>query len=552
MYMSSGHLVAAGHHLAAQAGHEILIAGGNAVDAGVATGICLGVLQSDIVNIGGVAPIILRMAETGRVVTISGLGYWPRNTRPELFRDEHCGTIPAGVLRSVVPAAPDAWITALDRFGTMSFGDVARPAIELAGRGFPVHPLLAETIETHAADYARWPSNAAIYLPGGRAPKVGELFVQSDLAGTLEFMAAEEASAGGDRSAGLQAARRSFYEGDIAERIAAFYRSEGGWLDRKDLAEFRSGIEEPVAGRFRDLEVYTCGPWCQGPVLQQMLAILEHFDVEALTSDLMQYAHVLVEVIRTTFYDRERTFGDPRFVDVPLERLLSRDYAGECARAISPTGIRRLDWGDSARSTEPASTGPRDTSYVAVVDRAGNAFSATPSDVSYDVPVTPGTGICASSRGSQSWTDPAHPSCVEPGKRPRLTPNPALVLRPGELSMPIGTPGGDVQSQAMLQVILNVFVRRMDVQAAVDAPRVVTYDHPSSFEPHGREPSRVMIEPGLPDGVGPGLINLGHDVREWPPRYWQAGGICTIMYDHRTGIGSAGVDPRRPTGAAGR
>src|SRR5690606_13301511 len=175
-------------------------------------------------------------------------------------------------------------------------------------------------------------------------------------------------------------------------------------------------------------------------------------------------------------------FGDPRFVDVPLERLLSRDYAAECASAISRSGARQLDWGAPSRSAGFAAAGPRDTSYVAVVDRAGNAFSATPSDVSYDVPVTPGTGLCVSSRGAQSWTDPAHPSCVAPGKRPRLTPNPALVVRPGELSMPIGTPGGDVQSQAMLQVILNVFVRGMDVQAAVEAPRVVTYDHPDSFE----------------------------------------------------------------------
>lgn len=551
MYMSSGHLVAAGHYLAAQAGHEILMAGGNAVDAGVGAGICLGVLQSDIVNFGGVAPIMLRMADTGRVVTISGLGTWPRRTRPEHFRDEHGAMIPEGVLRSIVPAAPDAWITALHRFGSMRFGDVARPAIELARRGFPVHPLLAETIETHAEDYARWPSSAAIYLPGGRVPRVGELFVQSDLAGTLEFMAAEEASAAGSRADGLKAARRSFYEGDIAQRIASFYEAEGGWLDRQDLAGFRSGIEEPVMRRFRDLEVYTCGPWCQGPALNQMLAILEHFDLEGLASDPVRYAHVLIETMRRVFHDRERTFGDPRFVDVQLDRLLSADYARQCAAEISPTGIASL-WDQAGSNPEPAAGGPRDTSYVAVVDRAGNAFSATPSDVSYDAPVTPGTGIVVSTRGAQSWTDPRHPSCIAPGKRPRLTPNPALVLRPGELSMPIGTPGGDVQSQAMLQVILNVFVRGMDLQAAVEAPRVVTYDHPDSFEPHARQPNRVMVEPGLHEVVGQDLIRLGHDVHAWPPRYWKAGGICTIMYDHRTGIGSAGVDPRRPTGAAGR
>lgn len=552
MYMSSGHLVAAGHYLAAQAGHEMLAAGGNAVDAGVAAGICLGVLQSDIVNVGGVSPIILRMAETGQVVTISGLGYWPRNTRPEVFRDEHGGTIPAGVLRSIVPAAPDAWLTALDRFGTMSFGDVAAPAIELAARGFPVHPLLAETIQTHAEDYARWPSSAAIYLPGGRPPQTGDMFVQSDLAGTLAFMAAEETSAKGDRSAGLRAAHRSFYEGDIAQRIAAFYQAEGGWLDRQDLAGFRSGIEEPIMRRFRDLDVYTCGPWCQGPMLLQMLATASHFDLKAMASDPVQYAHVLIEVMRTAFFDRERSFGDPRFVDVPLDRLLSHEYTQQCASRINLAAPRHLEWDSATSLNTGAAAGPRDTSYVAVVDRAGNAFSATPSDVSYDVPVTPGTGLCVSSRGAQSWLDPAHPSCVAPGKRPRLTPSPALVLRPGEMSMPIGTPGGDVQSQAMLQVILNIFVHGLDPQAAVEAPRVITYDHPDSFEPHLREPNRVIVESGLPEAIELGLARLGHDAQEWPSNHWKAGGVCAIMYDHLTGIGKAGVDPRRSSGAAGR
>lgn len=556
MYMTSDHMVVAGHYLAAQAGRDILQAGGNAIDAGVATGICLGVLQSDVVNFAGVAPIIIRLAGSGDVVTISGLGYWPRRTRAEVFREDHGGAIPAGVLRSVVPAAPDAWISALERYGTMTFGEVAGPAIDLASRGFPAHALLCETIETHAADYARWPTNAAIYLPNGRPPTVGEVFVQTDLAATLSFMAEEESAAKGDRSAGLQAARRSFYDGDIAQRIVSFYQSEGGWLDRRDLAEFNSGFEEPVAGRFRDLEIYTCGPWCQGPILQQMLTILEHFPLERLARDPVQYAHTLVEVMRAVFHDRERAYGDPRFVDVPLAKFMSREYAAACANRISATSIQEFSWAQTRGSADAneaqLKAGPRDTSYVGVVDKAGNVFSATPSDVSYDVPVTPGTGICVSSRGAQSWAEPGHPSSVEPGKRPRLTPSPAIVCRPGELYMPIGTPGGDVQSQAMLQVLLNVFVHKMGLQAAVETPRVATYDHPDSFEPHARQPKTVMVEPGLRDKVGPGLAKLGHEVHEWPHRYWKAGGVCTIAYDPRTGVSTAGIDPRRPSGAAGR
>ena len=550
-FMSSGHLVVAGHYLAAQAGHDVLTAGGNAVDAGVAAGICLGVVQSDMVNFGGVAPIMIRMAETAEVITISGLGWWPQRARAEVFREEFGGALPAGVLRSVVPGAPDAWITALERYGTMSFGEVAAPAIELAARGFPVHPLFAETVETHAADYERWPSSAAIYLPNGRPPKVGELFVQSDLAGTLQFMAAEEKAAAGSRRAGLEAARRSFYRGDIARQIASFYRTEGGWLEFDDLASFRSAIEAPVARRFGDLEVYTCGPWCQGPVLHQMLAILESFDLDALAADPVQYWHVVIEAMRIAFFDRERSYGDPRFVEVPLDELLSARYGESCAASIRRSRVQELSWAPSPEAPSIAA-GPKDTSYVGVVDRAGNVFSATPSDVSYDVPVTPGTGICVSSRGAQSWTAPEHPSVLAPGKRPRLTPNPAIVIRPGELFMPIGTPGGDVQTQAVLQVLLNLFVRGMDVQTAIDAPRVATYDQPDSFAPHARQPLRVLVEPGCDPSAREGLGRLGHDVRDWSAQRWKAGGVCAIMYDPRTGVGSAGIDSRRPSGVAGR
>src|SRR5262245_24370444 len=254
------HIISAGHYLAAHAGFQVLEAGGNAIDAGVAAGIALGVLQSDIVNVAGVAPIVLYHAESRKVFTVSGLGTWPGLVTPDYFMRRHGGKIPRGLLRTVVPAAPDAWIQTLQRWGTMSFGEVAAAAVRFAREGFAAHPLLCETITTHRKGYEEWPSNRAIYLPNGRPPKVGEVFVQSDLARSLQYMMDEEkAAAGKGRLAGLEAARSAFYAGDIARAIVAYHEANGGLLRMADLAEFRSGIEPSVAVSFGEFSVHTCG-----------------------------------------------------------------------------------------------------------------------------------------------------------------------------------------------------------------------------------------------------------------------------------------------------
>ncbi|MGH7153531.1 MAG: gamma-glutamyltransferase, partial [Acetobacteraceae bacterium] len=263
LVMGANHVVAAGHYLSALAGLAMLDAGGNAVDAGVAAAIATGVLEGTHVSVAGVAPIITRMAETGVVETISGLGCWPAAATAEYFRRYHGGKIPVGVGRTVVPAAPDAWITALERHGTMSFADVAAPAIRIAREGFPAHAFMAAFIRKNRALIERFPSTAAIYLPGGRPPDMGDLFVQSDLAASLQYMADEEqAQARLGRERGLASARAAFYRGDIAAKILAFHREQGGLLSARDLADFRVGIEPPVEGSFGDLTVWTCGPWC--------------------------------------------------------------------------------------------------------------------------------------------------------------------------------------------------------------------------------------------------------------------------------------------------
>lgn len=557
------HAIVAGHYLAAEAGFAILEAGGNAIDAGVAAGIALGVVHSDLVNVAGVAPIILYSAETGWVETISGLGTWPAAVTSDLFQREHDGHILPGVLRSVVPAAPDAWITALERHGTMSFGEVVAASIRLARDGFVMYPLMATVIANKADSYRRWLSNAAIYLPGGSPPAAGDVFVQADLARSLQYMADEERAAGGDRAAGLAAARAAFYRGDIAAAIVRYHRENDGLLTEDDLASFRVAVEPPERVSVAGTDVYACGPWCQGPALLQALRLL---DTDALAShghNSAEALHMMAEALKLAFADRERWIGDPRFVDVPTAALLSDAYIarrralirpGEAWPEMPPAGDPH-EGAEGPRAPPEAAAGPaeaaHDTSYVCAIDAEGNVFSATPSDISFDSPVIPGTGLCASSRGAQSWADPAHASSVAPGKRPRLTPNPALAIREGAFVMPFGTPGGDVQIQAMLQTFVNIVTYGMNPQAAVEAPRFATMSFPNSFEPHDYHPNRLMLEARIPEAAGAALARWGHEVEWWPEWAWPAGAMCVLVQDLERGIISAGADPRRPAYALG-
>jgi len=565
----SRHVISAGHYLAAHAGFAVLEAGGNAIDAGVAAGIALGVLQSDLVGVAGVAPIVLYHAASGKVFTVSGLGTWPMRVTRDYFVRHHGGRIPRGLLRTVVPAAPDAFIQALERWGTMSFADVAAAAVRFAAEGFAAHPLLCETITTHRRAYEEWSSNRAIYLPNGRPPQVGERFVQTDLAATLRYLIAEErAAASKGREAGLAAARAAFYNGDVGRTIVAYHEQNGGLLSMADLATYRSGIEPSVPVSFGEFTVHCCGPWCQGPVLGQMLRLVEATGCHRHAHNSLPYVHALTELMKLAFADRHAYYGDPKFVDVPLETLLSAPYAAERARQVRadaawPTmppagnvpgrGAADAARGAGARQAAPSphASPSLDTSYVCAVDRHGNVFSATPSDGSTGGPVIPGTGLCPSSRGSQSWADPTLPASVAPGKRPRLTPSPALALGPDRRAIAFGTPGGDVQAQAMLQALLNRLVYGMDPQAAVEAPRFASYSFPDSFEPHAMLPGRLLIESRLPQALGDRLSDLGHDVAWWPDWTWKAGAVCMIDSNPSVGLHAAGADPRRSTYALG-
>lgn len=564
MVIGHHYMAAAGQYLATEAAHAILRAGGNAIDAGVAGGIALGVVHSDQVQFSGVAPMLIYLADRDETVSIAGLGWWPKALNIETFIRAHNGTIPVGLQRTVVPAAPDAWILALQRYGTMSFGEVAASAIRYARDGFPVHSVMATFLQDKVEDYRRWPQNVAIFHRDGEPLREGDRLVQTDLGRTIQYMADQEKAASGKgREAGLAAARDAFYRGDIAQTIAKYHRENGGLLTAEDLAEYRSEIEQPLHYSFKGTDVMSCGPWCQGPVLLQMLSMLNEVDLKALGHNSREYIHLLAEVMNLCFADRERYYGDPRFVDVPMETLLSRDYAqdrlktirndrafGEMPPAGSIAGhvaghVRK----PSVAVGEPGL--PGDTSYVCVVDSQGNAFSATPSDVSWESPVIPGLGLCPSSRGSQSWGDPGHTSVAAPGKRPRLTPNPAMAMRRGEFLMPFGSPGGDLQPQGMLQVLLNHVVFGMDIQQSVEAPRFITRNFPDSFEPHTYYPGRVDIEQGIGRPTGEALAAMGHQVNWLPDLSLKTAGVCAISADLKGGKLHGAADPRRTGRAMG-
>jgi gamma-glutamyltranspeptidase/glutathione hydrolase len=504
-----------------------------------------------MVSVAGVAPILVHLAQTGRTWQVSGVGPYPRASSREYFMTRHGGQIPPGLPRTVVPAAPDAWCTALERWGTLSFADAIAPALEHAERGFPVSAFSAYQMGTNADKYRRWPTSVALYLRDGRAYRMGEVLVQRELADTLRRMISAEKKAGGSRAAGVRAARDEFYRGETARRIAEFHRANDGPLALADLADFSVEVAPALRTRFNGFEVAACGFWCQGPSLLQMLNMLDGVDLNALGHNSPAYLHRLVETIKLAFSDRDAYYGDPDFVQVPADRLLSKEFA-LMRRAM----VRERAWsemppaGDAGMRREalPVAGGSSDdsldTSYVAVVDEAGNGFSATPSDPNVDSPVVAGVGCVVSPRGSQGWLDPEHPSVVAPGKRPRLTPAPALALQESKVLMPFGTPGGDVQQQAMLQVFLNVTVFGMALQEAIEAPRLASRSFPDSFWPHAYSPGKVEAERRIPKESRDGLTALGHEVAEWPDWEWRAGAVCAVKVGPE-GTRWGGADPRR-------
>ena len=563
--MATRHIVVSGHYWASQAGFLILEAGGNAVDAGVATALAINVLQSEFTGFGGVAPTLIYLADAREVITISGVGPWPKAASCDYFHRHHSGRVPAGVLETVVPAAPANLLGALRRYGTMSFGEVAEAAIRFARDGFPMYPMMAERLEEMASDFARWPTTAAIYMPGDGTPKVGDMFLQRDLAATLQFMADQEAAHRSEgRAAGITAAHDAFYKGDIAAAIVRHQREHGGLLAAEDLAGFEAAFEPPCRVRVLEgLEVYGCGPWCQGPMLLETLNILDGFDLRAMGHNTAAYIHTVTEALKLAAADREAYFGDPSFISVPLDEILSPGHATKRRAMLRAdrawpemppfaeiSGYDKKPW-----RPDPASgAAPRtvlETSYLCVADRGGNVYSVTPSDPTISGMVVPGTGITASTWGSRAYTDPQHPACVGPGRRPRMSANPMLATRGDSLVMPFGSPGSEVLGQSQVQALLNVQVFGMSPQEAVEAPRFASYSWPASALPHEYHPGRLTLEADISRDVAAELSGLGHEVTWWPTREWLSGSVCMILLDPRSGLKVGGADHRLTAYATG-
>ncbi len=570
-FCSRGYLISTDHYLATMAGFKILEQGGNAADAGVAAGLCLNVVVPESAHFGGVAPIIYGSGDGGPVETISGLGRWPKAASIRHFMQHHGGDMPEGIPRTVTPAAPDAWLSALARWGTMTFEEVVQPALELAQSGRPMDDRFHRALQ--APSIRAYPTTAATFLPAGVPLPPGQLFMQPDLANTFQRMIEAEHRSGGNRRKGIQGARDLIYRGEIAREIAAFHAQAGSLLTYEDLCNFTVLMEAPETIRYQDFDVFSCGPWCQGPSLLMALRILENLELRSMGHNSADYLHVLLETLKLVFADRDAYFGDPGFVRVPMQGLLHPEYAHVRQSQIDrQAAAPRMPACGNPWPFESHPRDPRDhesqsfegnpnderktpwesdTSYLCVVDGEGNAFSATPSDGIGGGAVVPGLGFPISHRGTQSWLDPAHASALQPGKRPRLTPNPALVMQNGQPYMPFGCPGGDAQVQGMLQVFLNVIEFGMDPQTAIEAPRVISHSFPNSFWPHVSLDGEVTVETRIPASVRSDLQGRGHILKEDGDWSGQVSRVCTITVDPKSRLRTGGADPRTTAYAAG-
>ncbi len=553
----SHYAASCGHYLATAAAMRVLDAGGNAVDAGVTAAIALTVLQPDVVSFAGVLPTLIYMKSDNCVVSLEGLGYWPAGTDLARLKAEGGDAVPQGILRQIFPAAPATHVEALRRFGTITYEQAATPALQLARDGFYLYPILRDSIDQHAADIDRYTENASIFRPGGRTPPVGSRLKQANLSKTIGRMIDAERQASGDRKAKLRAVHDCFYRGSIAEDIAAFHKKHRGFLTREDLAGFEVPVEKSISTMYRGIEVHACDVWCQGIVMLETLKTLEGIDLAALGHNTPQYLHILAQALDLAFADREAYVGDPKFMKVPTSQLLSADYAAKQRSRINQeralgrmpepgeiAGIARPSLASLMPGKGKAPPAP-DTIYSCVADSHGNVWSATPSDTMYDTPMIDGLGINISTRGMQSRFLETHPCSVAPGKRPRLTPSPALALKDNSFHMAWGSPGGDIQVQSMLQVFLNINAFGLQVQQAIESPRVGTFNFPNSFSPHAYYPGRLCVESRFPEDIIGALEKRGYDIEMWSGKSWSMGSVCAILRDAETGLLHAGADPRR-------
>ncbi len=546
-------VIAATHYLAAQSGMAMLERGGNAFDAAVAAGLVLHVVEPHQCGPGGEVPAVFYSAREDEVFVLDGQGPIPQAATPARFSELGLDRVPGtGLLAACVPGAFGAWFALLDRFGTLGLRDVFAPAIFYAKDGFPALASLANVLATSASFVgSNWPSTEALWLGGG-LPVPGQRLWNRPLAETFERIVAEGETAGADRSAQIERARQAVYEGFVAEAIDGFVGEvvndeageHAGLLRGSDLARWRASFEPAVRARYRDLEICKTGPWGQGPVFLQQLALLEEMDLGALGPTSAELIHLVTEVSKLAFADREAYYGDPRQVEVPLAGLLDPAYsaarralvgdsAGLEIRPGSPDGfeprlpdllgqlIKEAARGGMDQAIVPRSgieAARRDTTHLDVADRFGNLVSVTPSGGWLQAsPTIPGLGFCLGTRAQMCWVQDGLASSLRPGGRPRTTLSPSLVLRDGAPWLAFGTPGGDQQDQWTMCFFIRHVEHGLDLQEAIDAPNWHHQHVPSSFAPRDAHPGELVVEASVGQEVLAGLRERGHRVIEAAP-----------------------------------
>ena len=526
-------MVASTHWLASAVGMSVLERGGNAFDAAVAAGFTLQVVEPHLNGPGGDLPAILYSARDDDVRVICAQGTAPAAATIEHFRELELELVPGtGHLPAVVPGAFDGWLLMLREFGTWRLADVLEFAIGYAANGFPVVPRISGAVQQVQQLFREeWTTSAEIYLRDG-VPQPGTLFRNAALATTYQRIVDE--SRGDTRERELDRARSLWYEGFVAEAIDDFVRREvmdssgrrhSGLLSGDDMASWRATLERPLSIDYRGHTVFKPGPWSQGPVFLQQLALLAGFDLAGLGLGNAEVVHTVVECAKLAFADREAWYGDPEFVDVPLELLLSADYANERRALVEETSSDSLRPGGPdprlpapVRGAVAAGVGEPtrasgDTCHVDVVDREGNLVSATPSGGWLSsAPVVPELGFPLGTRGQMFWLEEGLPNSLEPRKRPRTTLSPSLAFRDGDPYVAFGTPGGDQQDQWSLVFFLHHLDFGLDLQAAIDAPCFHTNHFPSSFYPRDQHPRQVELEGRFPRRTIDELRERGHDV----------------------------------------
>jgi len=582
-------VVATTHWLASAVGMSVLEKGGNAFDAAVAVGFTLQVVEPHLNGPLGDAPILVWNQKTRRAEMICGQGVAPAAVSIAKYKSLGLELIPGtGLLAATVPGAFDAWARLARDYGTLPLSELIEPALGYAENGYPLVPRIRDTIASVAALFKNeWTTSAAVYLPGGNLPVAGRLFRNPALAATYRRALAEAEAGGGNRETRIDRTRDAWYRGFVAETIDRFCRTQkvfdssgrrhSGLLTADDMARWQAPVETPVSFDYRGHTVIKGGPWSQGPVLLQQLALLQGFDLDDLDPVGPDFVHLVTECAKLAYADREAWYGDPDFVDVPMQTLLSPAYnearrklVGERAslelRPGSPDGrepyvlvgglegatgpgigeptVGMYD-GIGEPTTSPLGMVAGDTCHLDIIDRWGNMVSATPSGGwLQSSPVIPELGFCLGTRLQISWLDEKAQSSLAPGKRPRSTLSPTLALKDGEPWMAFGTPGGDGQDQWSTQLFLHHVHHGMNLQEAIDCPEFNNEHVPSSFYPRAAHPGSLVLEGRFPETTARELAKRGHQVRSGET--W-SGGRLTACAREQTSEGvvlKAGANPR--------